>query len=162
MASPGAKRMMSPWRGWGPIIVLPVSVLLFTPPEWPRWLFMWVLAFVIFVGCKWLTWRRTRTSGTPWWQHVGYLLAWPGLDAKAFLRAEGAPTIESPSRLEWGFALLTLFLGAALFFGASRLIPEGQDILLGWVGMVGIVLMMHFGLFRLLSCAWRGGCPCRS
>lgn len=93
---------------------------------------------------------------------MGYLLAWPGLDAKAFLRAEGAPTIESPSRLEWGFALLTLFLGAALFFGASRLIPEGQDILLGWVGMVGIVLMMHFGLFRLLSCAWRGGCPCRS
>jgi hypothetical protein len=43
---------------------------------------MWALAFVIFVSCKWLTWRRTRSIGLPWWLHVGYLMAWPGLDAR--------------------------------------------------------------------------------
>jgi|LakMenE01Jun11ns_1017448.scaffolds.fasta_scaffold9879315_2 hypothetical protein len=148
-------RMMSTWRGWWPIMVLPIFVLMFTPPEWPRWLFMWALAFVIFVSCKWLTWRRTRSIGLPWWLHVGYLMAWPGLDAKAFLRAKGAPTLECPSRTEWGCALLKLFLGATLFFGVSRLVPEGWEILLGWVGMVGLVLMMHFGSFHLLSCVWR-------
>jgi hypothetical protein len=76
------------WRGWVPIVLLPVAVLIFTPAVWPRWVFMWLLAFVTFAGCKWLTWRRTSHHGVPWWQHAGYLIAWPGLDAKAFLNSE--------------------------------------------------------------------------
>jgi hypothetical protein len=155
MGLPETTRTISPWRGWGPIIVLPVAVLLLTPPEWPRWLFMWVLAFVIFVGCKWLTWRRTPAEGLPWWRHAGYLLAWPGLDANAFLRSERMPTKERPALREWGVAGLKLLLGAVIFWGLSRLVPERQEILLGWIGMAGLILMLHFGSFHLLSCAWR-------
>ncbi len=146
---------MSTWRGWGPIIVLAVAVLLLTPPEWPRWLFMWVLAFVIFAGCKWLTWRRTPAKESPWWRHAGYLLAWPGLDARAFLRSGPLPKKERPVPREWVFAGLKLCLGAGVFWGVSRLVPPSQEILLGWVGMVGLILMLHFGSFHLLSCAWR-------
>jgi hypothetical protein len=134
---------------------LPSAVLLLAPAAWPRWLFMWVLAFAIFAGCKWLTWRRTPAVGVPWWQHLGYLLAWPGLDAGAFLCVERRPLHERPALGEWVFAGLKLVLGAALFWGAGRVISEEQELLLGWFGMVGLIFMLHFGSFHLLGCAWR-------
>src|SRR5271167_4278949 len=53
-------------RGWGPLILLPVAVLIGTPPALPRWLLMWLLAFAIFAGCKWLTWRHISMVEIPW------------------------------------------------------------------------------------------------
>ena len=155
MGLPETARTMSPLRGWWPIIVLPGAVLLLTPLQRPRWLFMWSLASALFLGCKWLTWRRTPVVGVPWWRNAGYLLAWPGMDARAFLRRERHPAREQPASREWEFAAIKLFSGDGLFWGAGRLIPEGREILLGWGGMVGLVLMLHFGTFHLLSCSWR-------
>jgi hypothetical protein len=146
---------MSPFRGWCPFIALPVAVLLLTPLHRPRWLFMWSLALALFLGCKWLTWRRTAAAGAGWWRHAGYLLAWPGMDAKAFLRRARIATREQPTWGEWLFAAAKLFLGAGLFWGIGRFVPGNRQILLGWVGMVGLVLMLHFGAFQLLSCTWR-------
>ncbi|MEK6323871.1 MAG: MBOAT family protein [Acidobacteriota bacterium] len=150
-----APQQISAWRGWGPVIVLPVAVLIFTPREWPRWVFMWLLSFVIFAGCKWLTWRRTPAPDAEAWQHAGYLLAWPGLDAKAFLSSERLPKKDRPTAREWGFATIKLFMGCALFWGVAGWISEDRRLLAGWVGMVGLVLVLHFGAFHLLSCVWR-------
>jgi len=144
---------LEPWRGWAPLAVLPAAVLLLTPPDWPRWLLMWMLAFAVYAGCKWLTWRRTPVAGVPWRRHAGYLLAWPGMAAGAFLRS--APRVEPPAARQWASAAAELLAGFALFWGAAWIVPEGQEIVLGWLGMVGIVLILHFGLFELLSCAWR-------
>ena len=150
-----ARQDASRWRGWGPIIVLPIAVLLATPVEWPRWIFMWLLSFAIFAGCKWLTWRRTRAPHAPWWQHAGYLLAWPGLDAKAFLRPERLPTEDRPTLGEWTFAAVKFLAGILTFWGVARLVPDDQVLVFGWVGMLGLILVLHFGSFHLLSCAWR-------
>ena len=150
-----ARQQISAWRGWAPVIVLPTAVLIFTPADWPRWAFMWLLAVVIFVGCKWLTWRRTPAPGAQWWQHAGYLLAWPGLDATAFLSSEQLPENERPPAKEWAAAAIKLLAGGALFWGVAGWISEDQRILSGWVGMVGLILMLHFGALHLLSCAWR-------
>jgi len=116
---------------------------------------MWQLAFVIFVGCKWLTWRRIPVAGVPNWKHVAYLLAWPGLDAKAFLGAGPLAPGDKPTSREWAFAALQILIGAVLFWVGGRLIPHQHDLLRGWDGMIGLILMLHFGLFRVLSCAWR-------
>ena len=118
---------------------------------WPRWLFMWTLAFAIYVGCKWLTWQRTSINNIPTWKHLGYLIAWPGLDVRAFLTDNAL----SPKLNEWCFASAKQLLGVWILFGLARHIPKEQPYLIGWVGMVGIVMMLHFGLFHLLSCAWR-------
>ncbi|HEY8185059.1 MAG TPA: MBOAT family protein [Pyrinomonadaceae bacterium] len=141
------------WRGWIPLIVLPVIVLVFTPADWPRWVFMWLLAFVILAGCKWLTWRRTPAPNARWWQHAGYLFAWPGLNAEAFLSSKRLPVKDRPPAKEWIFAIMRLLAGAVLFWGIAGGIS--QVLVSGWLGMIGLILMLHFGSFHLLSCAWR-------
>jgi alginate O-acetyltransferase complex protein AlgI len=134
--------------------VLPGAVGALAASTWPRWAFMWALAFAIYAGCKWLTWRRTPVCGVPLWKHLGYLLAWPGLDAAAFLNPH-PPALPRPSPGEWLFAAAKSALGLGLLFGVARLVPLRYPYLAGWVGMIGIVMVLHFGLFHLLSCAWR-------
>jgi membrane bound O-acyltransferase family protein len=145
------------WRGWLPIVVLPVAVLLAAPPDWPPWALMWTLAVAIYAGCKWLTWRRTPAPShpaAPAWKHLGYLLAWPGLDAPAFLGRSREP-VKRPAAGEWAFALAKAACGIAILYGLTRLVPPDHPYLAGWVGMVGLIFVLHFGAFHLLSCAWR-------
>jgi len=149
--APGAQ--LAWWRGWGPLLFLPGMVLLAAPRSWPRWAVMWALAFALYVGCKWLTWRRTPVQDVPAWRHLAYLLAWPGMDAAAFLNLRaGSP---KPAAREWLFATVRLCLGFGTLFGAARLVSPRFPYLAGWVGMVGVILVLHFGTFHLLSCVWR-------
>lgn len=147
------------WRGWTPMVMAPVVFVALAPATWPRWAVMWGLALAIYGGAKWLTWRRTVTPRVGVVRSLGYLLAWPGLDAVAFLEShcgrERARFV-APSRGEWLFAWSKLTLGATIFFGFACLTPVDElPYLTGWIGMVGLVLMLHFGLFHILSCAWR-------
>src|SRR5262245_53849999 len=146
---------MSAWRGWELLIALPVLVLILTPRDWPRWLLMWLLAGSIYFGCKWLTWRRTPIAGVPVWRHAAYLLAWPGMDAERFLSDQPLPDTQRPTTFEWLFAALKLLFGIAVFWSLSRWFSSDQTILLGWTGMVGVIFILHFGSFHLLSCGWR-------
>lgn len=116
----------------------------------PRWAAMWLLALLIFFACKWLTWRRSSIA-SPIWRHVAYFLAWPGLDADAFL--DPARTSARPPPSEWWLAIANAALGSILVFVGPIFISNGY--LLGWAGIVGIVLFLHFGSLGLLSCLWR-------
>lgn len=142
-------------RGWAPIVILPSLVLVAFPAAWPRWAFMWTLSVAIYVGCKWLTWRRTPAPTAPLWKHVGYLLAWPGMDAAAFLGPAKRNDRTACSTSEWLFALAKLTVGLLLMWGAARFVPRELPVVVGWVGMIGMVMILHFGLFHLLSCGWR-------
>jgi hypothetical protein len=155
MQSAAVKPTMSPWRGWELFAALPVTVLLFTPSDWPRWVLMWLLAGTIYFGCKWLTWRRTPIARVPAWRHAAYLLAWPGMDAERFLSNQPLTETQRPTTFEWLFAALKLLFGITVFWGVSRLFSTDQTALLGWTGMVGLIFMLHFGSFHLLSCGWR-------
>lgn len=115
---------------------------------------MWLLAFAIYAACKWLTWRRTPACGVALWRHAAYLLAWPGMDADAFLDFN-PPRPGKPAPREWLFAGGKLTVGMSLLFGVTRLVSPEMPYLLGWVGMIGLVLVLHFGIFHLLSCGWR-------
>jgi hypothetical protein len=128
------------------------AAALLTLTTWPRWGVMWGLAVVIYCGCKLLTWWGAHSAGAPAWKHLAYVLAWPGLDADAFLagRAERAPT-----NIEWIRGVRNLAAGVILFYGVARAVAPASPYFAGWVGMVGIVLVLHFGLFDLLSSAWR-------
>ncbi len=116
---------------------------------------MWLLAAMVFVACKWATWSGDRLPPSPWSRRVAYWLAWPGLNAAAFLRTGRSRALERPAVGEGLWAVAKLLLGAGLFWGVARLMPADRPLLIGWTGMIGLALMLHFGAFHLLSWLWR-------
>jgi Membrane bound O-acyl transferase family len=154
VATPPAARKKTVCLGLAPLIVLPALAIALCATL-PPWVFMWLLAVAIFAGCKWLTWwdaapARRDASLT---RNLIYLTAYPGLDASHFLR-DGAPP-RTPDATQWLTAVARTFLGAALFWGVARFAPAGQPVFRGWVGMVGVIFMLHFGLFDVLTYTWR-------
>jgi predicted DCC family thiol-disulfide oxidoreductase YuxK len=137
-----------------PLIVLPVAAWL-VAPLMPRWLFMWAMAFALYAGCKWLTYSQARVSieQIDPRRALAYLLAWPGMDAAAFL--SGGDHVERPSWTEWLLAALKTGLGFGVTWVVARDLLPVSPLVAGWVGMVGAVFILHFGTFHLLSLAWR-------
>ncbi len=121
----------------------------------PGWQQMLAMAFALLAGLKWLSWRLAVAEGTATslGRTCGYLLTWPGMDARAFLdvRRKAIP----PQRREWARAAWTLLAGAALVWGLARELPPQWPLVTGWAGIAGFLLVLHFGLFDLVSLAWR-------
>ncbi|MGH9734711.1 MAG: MBOAT family protein [Candidatus Acidiferrales bacterium] len=142
------------WIAWLPLAVLPSACIALWSFLLP-WEFMWLLAGTIFIGCKWQTWweaeravgkRNQRRS-------AGYLLLWPGMDAQRFLNAASVKRSVRPA--EWLAALLNTFAGAALIAAAKTVFLASHPFLRGWIGMIGIVLVLHFGVFYFIALAWQ-------
>jgi hypothetical protein len=148
-----AERVESSWIGWLPIFILPLTAIV-CRNLLPAWAFMWILSFAIFVSVKWLTWWRAQARVRhPAWRSAAYLLAWPGMDAEAFLDVR-QHTPSPPARM-WLWAVLETALGAALLWVVARSIPQGEPLLRGWFGMVGLILLLHFGTFQMVSLMWQ-------
>jgi hypothetical protein len=133
-----------------PFFGLPVIVWIWARPE-PAWAWMWMMALAIFCGCKWLTWCRSVANRASISRHLGYFLAWPGMDADAFLGNRSG--IQKPARREWAMASFKTCAGAFMVLCAAQMLTAGSVAC--WIGIMGIVLFLHFGLFHLLSCFWR-------
>jgi hypothetical protein len=150
------------WLGWIPLILLPAAACWLRSRLEP-WEFMWLLSIAIFLGCKWETWFRARTEGirANAVRDLGYLLLWPGMDAAAFL--EAAQPIARPAAKEWLTASAKTLCGAALVWIVARRNPAEHQLFVGWIGMIGLVLILHFGIFHLIALAWQSAgvnaCP---
>jgi alginate O-acetyltransferase complex protein AlgI len=142
------------WPGWVALTVLPLLALPARNQVAP-WQFMWLMTGAIFFGCKWLSiWRARRQSC---YLRVGralaYFFLWPGMDAEKFLRspADRMPTLlPTPANI---VAIAKIFLGFVLLFGLARFAPH--PLVTGWIGMIGMIFILHFGVFALLAIAWR-------
>jgi hypothetical protein len=118
----------------------------------PAWAVMWLLSGSIFAACKWITWHRAGVGQAARARQAAYLFGWPGMDAEAFV---GASAVRPPRPAEWIRGGAMTGIGVALFFGVARLAGHSRPLLAGWIGMIGVALMLHFGAFQLLSCGWR-------
>ena len=127
----------------------------FSLSVWPQWALMWTIAVATYAGCKWLTWQEAAVRDVPTWKHASYLLAWPGLDARNFLRERSISDCLECGSVEWLAAVGKLTFGVVLLFAVARTIPPEHPYVVGWIGMLGLVLILHFGFFQLLSCWWR-------
>jgi predicted DCC family thiol-disulfide oxidoreductase YuxK len=140
---------------WFALAILPL-IALATKPFLPAWGFMWMMAFALFFGCKWLTLgtaiRRKGRAGP--FRALAYLIAWPGMAATRFLSSEMAPHCSRSVALRTAVvAVVRILLGSVLLFGVAR--GAANPLLAGWIGMVGMILLLHFGFFKLLSLGWR-------
>jgi hypothetical protein len=118
----------------------------------PAWALMWTLAVALFVASKWLVWANAPAAAAraSRERNLGFLLAWPGTDAATFL---GAAVATRPKPAQWLAAAVKTMLGVFLFWFAARQAP--QPLLQAWIGAFGLIFLLHFGSFDLLSLAWR-------
>ena len=158
-AESGAGLTMARLQGWRiadflPLLILPLIALGFRTCTSP-WVFMWAMAFALFAGCKWLTYREVVRRGMKpgLGRSAAYLLAWPGMDAAGFLDRDLVPVRPPPAG--WISAAGKTMLGAILLWGVARFALPAHTLLAGWIGMTGAILILHFGTFRLLALAWR-------
>ncbi|MGZ8900518.1 MAG: hypothetical protein ACXW3Z_10525, partial [Limisphaerales bacterium] len=105
----------------------------------PRWAVMWGLAGVLFAVSKMVTLmevRRARRGIRARWVLV-YSFLWVGMDGRGFF---GAGKQVEKVRLTPGFA--KTLAGGLLLWGVA---PLFSGLVAGWIGMTGMVLMLHFG-----------------
>lgn len=139
---------------WLGLAIFPLLALT-TKAFLPAWGFMWLMAFAIFFGCKWLTLGIATARGPvrPL-RAAAYLLAWPGMDAARFLSPHLSPRVPRSATLKTvALAVVRMLLGSVLLFAVAR--QAIAPLLTGWIGMVGMILILHFGLFALLNAGWR-------
>lgn len=139
--------------GWIPLLALPAAALASRSRLAP-WAFMWALSIAIFLGCKWQSWWEQRfTAGSSVGRNLGFLFLWPGMDAATFLgpKRQAART----DWKEWLWATVKTATGIVLLWAAARNAGRGGGLLVGWTGMLGIILVLHFGSFHILSLLWR-------
>jgi hypothetical protein len=141
------------WPGWLPIFVFPALAIFFTDRTAP-WVFMWTLSFSIFAALRWMSWWQARLQiEHTVMRSVAYLMAWPGMDAEIFL--DSGRRAEQPRVQQWVWASLTTALGAMLLWVVARRIPDEQSLLRGWIGLFGLILLLHFGSFHLIALFWQ-------
>jgi hypothetical protein len=139
--------------GWLPLAVLPLTALAFCN-SLPSWVFMWILSFTIYLSLKWLTWWSARLRiAHPAWRSIAYLVAWPGMDAEAFLDVR--QRVPRPASSTWLRPSFETILGVILLWIVPRSLPQEQPLLRGWIGMFGLILILHFGAFHLVALLWQ-------
>jgi alginate O-acetyltransferase complex protein AlgI len=125
---------------------------------------MWLLAAAIFAGCKWLTWRQARVAGQVsgnWKRTAAYLLLWPGMEPQEFFAEASEKSRIHPN--EWLSGIAKTLAGMALIWAGARILNLHHPILGGWLGMIGLVLVLHFGTFHLIALAWQqAGIPVKA
>jgi alginate O-acetyltransferase complex protein AlgI len=111
---------------------------------------MWAMAGALWFALKVFT--LVDGPARPWGRTIGYLLAWPGMDAFEFFR--GGARVKPPAG-DCAFAAVNVATGGALIYVAARIAYPESLLVAGWLGMIGIVLALHFGIFKALALLWR-------
>ena len=137
-----------------PLLLLPAASS-FAFRNGPPWALMWAIAASLWLGLKWGTLVDAwRVGLRPSLRRVfAYILAWPNTDALSFLNKVEVP--DKPVVRDWLSGFANTSLGIALLYAGVRLVHPASPLLSGWIGMIGLVLILHFGIFKLLALVWR-------
>jgi hypothetical protein len=159
---PNDSGLPSPVADFLPIVVGPAAAWAagqFLPP----WIAMWCMAFAVYFGLKWLVWRRTRATltGRTLRRFGTWFLLWPGMNPAPFFPTTSAtvPLLATArlatTRREWLVAALKTAVGLAMLGVVGPYVLPYSSFIGGWIGIVGLILLLHSGSFHLAALAWR-------
>ena len=133
------------WVGWTILAVLVGAATLvgLLSPVSP-WLWMWMLAGALWVGFKSMNFRLEGGFGMV----SPLFFAWIGTNAKPFGDKGKADRVRG--QLASSLAFLAIGLGILLGF----LPLFDHPVILGWLGIVAMLCLFHFGLFAILARIW--------
>jgi hypothetical protein len=147
-----------PNGGWLAVsLALVVTTALWLATEGlPAWVRMWLLVGAEVFAVKWLMLRHAAARGciAPLRRRLAFFLLWAGTDAKRFLSRPAHPSTLAGAASEWRWAVVKLLAGVGLLAAGVKL-ARTHDLAGAWLGMMGLVLIGHFGCVHLLSLAWR-------
>jgi len=134
-----------------------MNVICYSGNLLPRWAVMWMLAAGWFWLGKTIVVRAMhgKLVGVEW---ASFVFAWVGMDARPF-KETGRLAPFHPLKAGAGSpvslvaALAQIFLGTILLWVTARHFTN--PLAQGWCGMIGLILILHFGLFRALAHFWR-------
>jgi hypothetical protein len=75
------------------------------------------------------------------------------MDAESFLDETKRPPM--PQSREWFWAISKTSLGVILLWLVARMFPQEEPLLRGWMGMLGLILVLHFGAFQIAALLWQ-------
>lgn len=134
------------WPGWIllSIATLEAVVVGFILPL-PDWLWMWLIAGSLWIGFKGMAFLES--GGWPRTSLLYFL--WVGTDATPFLRSRRSEV--SPGKLPLS---PFLFVALGLLLIALVLPRLSEPIATGWVGVLAMLYLLHFGSFAILAFLW--------
>jgi hypothetical protein len=142
-----------PWVKWVPAASVTILALV-SGPGLPAWVWMWAIAMALFLSAKWLTVVGFLCSGQSFDRRrlAAYWFLWPGMNVRAFCAKR---TVPAPKAREWLFTGAKMLFGALLVWVGVPHLAREHPLAAGWTGMISLILLLHFGLFHLLSLVWR-------
>src|SRR5947207_3204175 len=119
---------------------------------YPAWVVMWAIALGLYAVGKGASLWVGDVGAVPMGRKVAYWLLFPGMNARGFCTA--------PARGKWSVDagiryVANAVVGAAVVWVITRHVPGTDPLVRGWVGMFGLIMMLHFGVLQLASLAWR-------
>ncbi len=136
-----------------PVVLLPAATWALFAGAAP-WQLMWLLAIAVFAGLKWLTladYLSQHRAGVG--RLFAYTFLWPGMDPWTFCACDRH--VNRPAIGQWLISLANTCFGLLLIFAVAVPLMVDRPTFAAWVGMVGIIFALHFGMLQLISLTWR-------
>jgi len=84
-----------------------------------------------------------------------FVFAWPGMDVNPFSQPRAVARTSAQANTGKRSGACCVVFGALLFWRPGEPYGTDNELIFAWCGMLGVVLMLHFGLFRVLTGFWR-------
>jgi hypothetical protein len=75
------------------------------------------------------------------------------MDPESFL--DSTRRVPKPTWQKWASALFETTIGGVLLWFVAGAVPDRNTLLRGWVGMLGLVFLLHFGIFQIVALLWQ-------
>jgi hypothetical protein len=150
LPSPRAARALA----WGLVVASVAGALGLTAREPAGVRMLAIVATLLYalkaiVTVEWQIGSGRRLDGARW---LAFAAAWPGMNPRPFERTARRP--QAPVRPLMARGAAALLGGVALLGAARALFPAGRG-LASAAALAGLSLILHFGVFLLLTAFWR-------